>query len=63
MHGHGSVKLYVTFEYTRSYKNSRAASRYGPPLRTEYRVIVENLSSRVSWQVCIFVNFIDFVLP
>lgn len=28
-------------------KNS---SRYGPPLRTEYRLIVENLSSRVSWQ-------------
>uniref|UniRef100_A0A0X3PVV0 RRM domain-containing protein n=1 Tax=Schistocephalus solidus TaxID=70667 RepID=A0A0X3PVV0_SCHSO len=24
--------------------------RYGPPTRTEYRVIVENLSSRVSWQ-------------
>lgn len=25
--------------------------RYGPPTRTEYRLIVENLSSRVSWQV------------
>jgi len=25
-------------------------SRYGPPRNTEYRVIVENLSSRVSWQ-------------
>lgn len=25
--------------------------RYGPPRNTEYRVIVENLSSRVSWQV------------
>ncbi|XP_046387817.1 serine-arginine protein 55 isoform X12 [Ischnura elegans] len=24
--------------------------RYGPPTRTEYRLIVENLSSRVSWQ-------------
>lgn len=24
--------------------------KYGPPTRTEYRVIVENLSSRVSWQ-------------
>ncbi|CAH8457730.1 unnamed protein product [Schistosoma mattheei] len=24
--------------------------RYGPPTRTEYRVIVENLSTRVSWQ-------------
>lgn len=25
--------------------------KYGPPTRTKYRVIVENLSSRVSWQV------------
>lgn len=25
--------------------------RYGPPTRTNYRLIVENLSSRVSWQV------------
>ncbi|XP_023237922.1 serine-arginine protein 55-like [Centruroides vittatus] len=25
-------------------------SRYGPPTRTDYRLIVENLSSRVSWQ-------------
>merc|ERR1712223_242384 len=24
--------------------------KYGPPTRTDYRVIVENLSSRVSWQ-------------
>ena len=29
-------------------------SRYGPPTRTENRVIVENLSSRVSWQVSNF---------
>lgn len=30
--------------------------RYGPPIRTDYRLIVENLSSRCSWQdlkVCI----------
>lgn len=26
-------------------------NRYGPPTRTDYRVIIENLSSRVSWQV------------
>lgn len=26
-------------------------SRYGPPVRTEHRLIVENLSSRISWQV------------
>lgn len=24
--------------------------KYGPPTRTEYRIVVENLSSRVSWQ-------------
>ncbi|KAJ6217618.1 hypothetical protein RDWZM_008775 [Blomia tropicalis] len=29
---------------------SYAENRYGPPRNTEYRVIVENLSSRVSWQ-------------
>ncbi|XP_061379948.1 serine-arginine protein 55 isoform X5 [Danaus plexippus] len=27
-----------------------AAHQYGPPTRTEYRLIVENLSSRISWQ-------------
>ncbi|XP_019865031.1 serine-arginine protein 55-like [Aethina tumida] len=30
--------------------NPRGRDKYGPPTRTEYRVIVENLSSRVSWQ-------------
>lgn len=30
----------------RPYNNER----YGPPTRTDYRLIVENLSSRVSWQ-------------
>ncbi|XP_060727520.1 serine and arginine rich splicing factor 5a isoform X3 [Tachysurus vachellii] len=34
------------------YRQSRSAgSRYGPPVRTEHRIIVENLSSRISWQV------------
>lgn len=33
-------------------KNSKSpVNRYGPPTRTDYRVIIENLSSRVSWQV------------
>uniref|UniRef100_A0A2S2NDW5 Serine-arginine protein 55 n=1 Tax=Schizaphis graminum TaxID=13262 RepID=A0A2S2NDW5_SCHGA len=32
--------------------------RYGPPTRTNYRLIVENLSSRVSWQVLINVQSI-----
>lgn len=33
--------------------NSRPSSRFGPPQRTENRILVENLSSRISWQVCI----------
>uniref|UniRef100_A0A667ZTB5 Serine/arginine-rich splicing factor 5 n=1 Tax=Myripristis murdjan TaxID=586833 RepID=A0A667ZTB5_9TELE len=34
-----------------SYRQSRSSgSRYGPPMRTEHRLIVENLSSRISWQ-------------
>uniref|UniRef100_A0A673GEV4 Serine/arginine-rich splicing factor 5-like n=1 Tax=Sinocyclocheilus rhinocerous TaxID=307959 RepID=A0A673GEV4_9TELE len=33
------------------YRKSRSVgSRYGPPVRTEHRVVVENLSSRISWQ-------------
>ncbi|KAG7466155.1 hypothetical protein MATL_G00161770 [Megalops atlanticus] len=33
------------------YRQSRSSgSRYGPPVRTEHRIIVENLSSRISWQ-------------
>jgi len=27
-----------------------SSDKYGPPTRTEYRLVVENLSSRVSWQ-------------
>lgn len=35
-----------------SYRPSRSSgSRYGPPVRTDHRLIVENLSSRISWQV------------
>ncbi len=36
-----------------SSSSSRSRSgreKYGPPVRTEYRLIVENLSSRCSWQ-------------
>ncbi|KAF7251905.1 Serine/arginine-rich splicing factor 4 [Varanus komodoensis] len=36
------------FNYYQSYGGG--SSQYGPPLRTEHRLIVENLSSRVSWQ-------------
>jgi len=37
---------------TRSRRDSRAPwlDKYGPPTRTDYRVTVENLSTRVSWQ-------------
>ncbi|CAH2210989.1 jg14920 [Pararge aegeria aegeria] len=37
----------------RHYERDRGRSRYeyGPPTRTEYRLVVENLSSRISWQV------------
>ncbi|XP_049844875.1 serine/arginine-rich splicing factor 5-like isoform X6 [Schistocerca gregaria] len=31
-------------------RRSRDRAKYGPPTRTEYRLIVENLSSRISWQ-------------
>ncbi|XP_005991566.1 serine and arginine rich splicing factor 5a isoform X1 [Latimeria chalumnae] len=34
-----------------SYRQPRSSgSRYGPPIRTDHRILVENLSSRVSWQ-------------
>lgn len=34
------------------YRQSRSSgSRYGPPVRTDHRLVVENLSSRTSWQV------------
>jgi hypothetical protein len=34
--------------------------RYGPPTRTEFRLIVENLSSRVSWQVNISQQYLFY---
>jgi arginine/serine-rich splicing factor 4/5/6 len=30
----------------------RNNSRYGPPVQTRYRLLVENLSTRCSWQGC-----------
>ncbi|KAK5645396.1 hypothetical protein RI129_006696 [Pyrocoelia pectoralis] len=30
--------------------DNRSHDRYGPPARTNYKVVVQNLSSRVSWQ-------------
>ncbi|XP_062503640.1 serine/arginine-rich splicing factor 6-like [Corticium candelabrum] len=31
-------------------RGNRPRDKYGPPLRTDYRLIVDNLSSRTSWQ-------------
>lgn len=36
--------------YDKNRTSSRSSTRYGPPMRTEYRLVVENLSTRVSWQ-------------
>lgn len=33
-----------------SSRSRSGRDKYGPPVRTEYRLIVENLSSRCSWQ-------------
>ena len=37
----------------RDSRDSRAPwlDKYGPPTRTDYRITIENLSTRVSWQV------------
>ena len=53
----GLVSFHVAEEYARHvfihffFISSCWGSRYGPPVRTNYRVIVENMSSRTSWQV------------
>lgn len=52
------LKRFLTFfKFDFLFKGSGYSSRsrsgrdkYGPPVRTEYRLIVENLSSRCSWQ-------------
>jgi len=41
---------------------SSLSFRYGPPTRTDYRIIVENISSRVSWQVGFLVDFVPCFL-
>uniref|UniRef100_A0A8C9XDI3 Serine and arginine rich splicing factor 5b n=1 Tax=Sander lucioperca TaxID=283035 RepID=A0A8C9XDI3_SANLU len=46
--GGGSAGGRFSDRYGRGSQNSR--SRNPPPMRTENRLIVENLSSRVSWQ-------------
>ena len=53
----GLVSFHVAEEYARHvfihffFISSCWGSRYGPPVRTQYRVTVENMSSRTSWQV------------
>uniref|UniRef100_A0A8C5UGK5 Serine and arginine rich splicing factor 4 n=1 Tax=Malurus cyaneus samueli TaxID=2593467 RepID=A0A8C5UGK5_9PASS len=34
----------------KQFRSGSGRDKYGPPTRTEYRLIVENLSSRCSWQ-------------
>lgn len=49
-----------------SYYSQSGSSRYGPPVRTEHRIIVENLSSRISWQVSyrlVFFFYTSFSYP
>ncbi|XP_053330577.1 serine/arginine-rich splicing factor 5-like isoform X2 [Spea bombifrons] len=45
--GGGGGRYPMRFGYRQS---NNGGPRYGPPVRTEHRIIVENLSSRVSWQ-------------
>ncbi len=33
-----------------SSRSHTGREKYGPPVRTEHRLVVENLSSRCSWQ-------------
>lgn len=33
------------------FRGGRKSNRYGPPVQTRYRLTVENLSTRCSWQV------------
>lgn len=47
----------VVVEHARGPRRDRGRDRrrpwvdkYGPPTRTDYRLIIENLSTRVSWQ-------------
>ncbi|KAG5885565.1 hypothetical protein JTB14_003764 [Gonioctena quinquepunctata] len=48
--GGGGGRGYGGPPRSRNSDNPRSREKYGPPTRTQYRVIVENLSSRCSWQ-------------
>jgi len=61
MNGRSFMGERITCEFARGTRRDRSRDRergsrapwmdkYGPPQRTKYRVIVENLSTRVSWQ-------------
>ncbi|XP_067895613.1 serine/arginine-rich splicing factor 5-like isoform X2 [Heterodontus francisci] len=48
---HRGSRIPPRFSYRRSHGSGGGGEgRYGRPVHTEYRIIVENLSSRVSWQ-------------
>lgn len=46
----GGVSFSFLSEGGYSSRSRPSRDKYGPPVRTEYRLIVENLSSRCSWQ-------------
>ncbi|XP_076317182.1 serine/arginine-rich splicing factor 4-like isoform X4 [Tachypleus tridentatus] len=46
----GPLRRNTSYGASSSRRRGSWIDKYGPPTRTEYRVIVENLSSRVSWQ-------------
>jgi len=61
MHHRDFMGERISVEFARGTRRDRSADRsrgsrapwldkYGPPTRSKYRMIVENLSSRVSWQ-------------
>lgn len=56
LHGREFMGDRVIVEHARGPSGrSQRSSRYGAPIRTGYKLMVENLSSRVSWQVRKFI--------
>lgn len=57
---HTHTHIHCEIDLKKNHTHYRSSRYYGPAFSTEFRVIVKNLSSRVNWKVCIFVNFIVF---
>ncbi|KAJ1123966.1 hypothetical protein NDU88_002433 [Pleurodeles waltl] len=50
-HARGSRRANSNYSSRSGYRREKSGrDKYGPPVRTEYRLTVENLSSRCSWQ-------------